>query len=344
MVALTVPGRTSGAASPLPALCQLVGGRIHIIGYHLVTGVDASRQEDAGLASVEIGSSEEIFGRTVSIAIAPLCFQTALPRLQSHQGVVEHLIGFGGETVEIEQIFCAIMHKPLSALCGTVVLGGITYGLGGAIAHVQHRTVGSTHHTFCLAIAIPVVGGNIDLIVLEVAHIAATVDPPQAFATHLVCLDDGVAIVGTGIAVVKLDNQLQFTVTVQIGSCGIIGHKGGCERAVVHLDFLIVGCQRSGRRRLGLCHSPHHGLYCIGRGGGATCIKIVRHAERCRVQFCTVTIDVVGHIVILVCSDAPGAEHSLSRLYCHQSSVELVCLLSLCLHIHVARHEHQEKE
>ena len=59
VVALPFP-RAVGVACPAPALRQFMGGGIDVVGHHLVTGIDASGQEEAGMLSVEVWSAEEM--------------------------------------------------------------------------------------------------------------------------------------------------------------------------------------------------------------------------------------------------------------------------------------------
>ena len=71
MIALSVPGTTCRVVVPAPAHGQFVGGGIHVVGYHLVAGIDTACQEDAGLATVQIGRSEEEFAGAVSVTVTP---------------------------------------------------------------------------------------------------------------------------------------------------------------------------------------------------------------------------------------------------------------------------------
>ena len=59
VVALPFP-RAIGIACPAPALCQFMGGGIDVVGNHLVSGIDAASQEEAGMLSVEVWSAEEM--------------------------------------------------------------------------------------------------------------------------------------------------------------------------------------------------------------------------------------------------------------------------------------------
>ena len=83
VIALTIIGRRRVITVPRPAGGQLVGLRIHVEGNHLVAGVDATCQEDTGLASIKIGGTEEVLRRTVAIAIAPSSGEVGLVTLQS---------------------------------------------------------------------------------------------------------------------------------------------------------------------------------------------------------------------------------------------------------------------
>ena len=62
--------------------------------------------------------------------------------------------------------------------CGAVFAVG-TNRVGAAVFHVDDGAFRQTHNGFCLAVLIPVVGGNVLLIVLEVAHIGTAVYPPE---------------------------------------------------------------------------------------------------------------------------------------------------------------------
>ena len=71
-----------------------MSGGIDVIGYHLVTGIDTASQEDAGLTAVQIGRTEEVFRRTVTIAVTPCFVQVCLTILQALQRELHHLIRY----------------------------------------------------------------------------------------------------------------------------------------------------------------------------------------------------------------------------------------------------------
>ena len=58
MIALSLPCAV-GIVIPFPAHFEFVGGRINVVCYHFVAGVDTACKEDAWLSSVEIWSTEE---------------------------------------------------------------------------------------------------------------------------------------------------------------------------------------------------------------------------------------------------------------------------------------------
>ena len=76
--------------------------RVHIVGYHLDLGIDATSQEDAWLATIQIRSAKEVLGRAMAIAISPNGIQVGLPLLQSLQRIVHHLVRLAGLAIEIE--------------------------------------------------------------------------------------------------------------------------------------------------------------------------------------------------------------------------------------------------
>ena len=80
MVTLSVPA-ASRVVVPGPAGRELVGGGIHVVGNHLVAGIDAAGEEDAGLLAVKVGGTEEILRRAVAVAIAPGFLEIALSGL-----------------------------------------------------------------------------------------------------------------------------------------------------------------------------------------------------------------------------------------------------------------------
>ena len=77
VVTLSVPAAWR-IVVPGPAGRELVGGGIHVVGNHLVAGIDTTGEEDAGLLAVQIRGTEEILRRAVAVAIAPGFLEIAL--------------------------------------------------------------------------------------------------------------------------------------------------------------------------------------------------------------------------------------------------------------------------
>ena len=180
MVALSVPRTAGCVAGPTPTLRQLVGLWIHVKCNHLMTGIDASCQENARLTTVETGSAEEMLCRSVTQdALSPSVLLIRLTSLQTLQRIVHHLIGLACSTVHIDQEFIALIHKPLTVARGSqIVLRRVANHVFPTVGHVDDRPVRGTHHGLCPSILVPVVGNNILFVVLEISHIRPQVYPP----------------------------------------------------------------------------------------------------------------------------------------------------------------------
>ena len=178
-------------------------------------------------------------------------FQVCLAVLKTLQRIRYVLVDLACLTVKIEQELLAIMHEEVRACVrtGRPVVGFHVANLDClACGRVNHRAVGSTEHCFGLAVAVPVIGDDVVLVVLEVGHIRAEVNPPKFGTIELVDLDDGIfALIAAGqialcgiVAVVKLEQNLQLAVAVDIGATGVIGNVGALQVAVIHLNLKIV--------------------------------------------------------------------------------------------------------
>ena len=234
-----------------------------------------------------------------------------------------YLIRLSGGSFEVEQIFGTVVNEPLSRLCRAVVLRGITNGNALSVGGVDNGTIGSSHHTLCLAIQVPVVSRDVNLVVLKVTHIPSAVDPPQSLASELIGFDDGIGGIA-GVRMVELHDELQLSVTIEVSRRGIVGNEGAGERPMVGLDlypWIHLGCHGS---TLFLCHATHHGLHGIGGCSRAALVGIVGDRERLIIEFGAVTIDVIGHIIVLLSEDTPAAENSRGCLHSHQTSVDFV--------------------
>ena len=319
VVALTLP-RAVAVVVPAPALRQLVGSGINVVGNHLVAGVDTACQEDAGLAAIEIRCTEEVLRTAVSIAVAPGAVQVALARLQTLQRIGNALIGLTRETVHIDKVFAIGIYKPVdTASCGTSdILRGIAHGVGSSVSHVDHGAVSSTHHHFCPSVLIPVVTDDVLFVVLEVAHVRTAVHPPQTSAVELQTFEDGVfaliavtRIAGIHLAqVVELHQNLQLAIAVDIGTTGIVRDERALDSLVRQLDFLVAGAPGADGCTLLLLFPTHHSCHGVAAGGGATLVGIVGDVERLIVQLHAVAIDVILGVVVFLSGDSPTEEHA----------------------------------
>ena len=313
---------------------------IHVEGHHLMTGIDAAGQEDARMTAVQTGRPEEVLRRAVAVAVAPGSVQTGLACLQPLQRIVHHLIGLARRTVHIDQELLTLVHEPLTRAGGSqIVLRRVTDGLRRAVGHVDHRTVGSTHHGLCPSVLVPVVGDDILFVVLEVGHVRPQVNPPQFLSVQLIYLYDKVlALIARLLVtrccpalVVELDQDLQFSVAIDISTTGIVGHVGRFQVAVIGRDLQPVLRPDGGRLRVLPLLTVHHGGHRVRTALGAPVgIQKIGCLEwNVGIDLRAVPIDVIRHIVILLGQYAPGAIHPFARLHSHQSTIQHV-RLPLC--------------
>ena len=240
MVSLSIPGASRSVAVPTPACGELMCRRIHVEGNHLVASIDATCEEDAGLMTVEIGRTEEVLRAAVTIAVAPRFGKIRLAILESFQRVVHiirmlggaYLIRLTGLSIEIKEIFSTRMHEELRhgtvLTVSAIVFRFVTDDNGLTRCSVENGTVGGTHDAFCLAVAVPVIGGNIGFVVLEVTEVWTAVDPPKQLPIEFKHLDAvEVGTVGFVFGIISgadlLDDELHLAVAVYIGDGGIVG-------------------------------------------------------------------------------------------------------------------------
>ena len=115
-----------------------------------------------------------------AVFLAPCFLKSAFARLESCERVGDALVRLARLAIHIYEIFCTLAHEPVhTTACGsTIVLRGIANGVGRAVGTMDYGTVGSTHHSLSLAVAVPVVGYDVLLVVLEIAHVRTAVHPP----------------------------------------------------------------------------------------------------------------------------------------------------------------------
>ena len=292
VVTLTIPGRAFLVVHPAPALRQLMGSGINVECYELMTGIDATTKEDAGLAAVEIGSTEEELAGTVAVAVAPSTVEVALARLEAGTGVVDDLIGDTGHTVTVDEELLAIVGEPLrtAGLRLTIVgpRGAIltvgTDGVGLTVSHVNGGTFLQAHQHLGLSVKVPVVADNVLLVVLEVTHIGAAVDPPKHGTVELEHLKNSVfavvtlfgEAVSTFLQVVELQQDFHLAVTIDVSTAGVVGHEGRRDGGVVLGSNLQIAVgPRLGSIALTLSLTTLDGLYGITAGSRAASIGVV---------------------------------------------------------------------
>ena len=241
VIALSLP-RTIGIVKPAPTLLQCVCCWVYVKCYHLMAGVDTTSKEDAWFLTIKIWSTKEMLCTTVTITIAPSSLKTCFSIFESLQRIFFAFVWLTCNTVHIYKVFSTCTHKPLSALgAATIILRSITNNICRTICAMDSSTVSSTHHNFCLTVAIPVVGNDILLIVLEVAHVRSAVYPPQTGAIELQSLEDAIfALIAffrttsfSFILVVKLHQYIKLTIAIEVGTASIIRNQGALDAFVL---------------------------------------------------------------------------------------------------------------
>ena len=316
-----------------------MGSRIYIQCHKLVAGINAASQEDAGLTAVQIGRTEEMLCRTVAIAVAPSFLEICFTVFQSLQWVFHHLIGLSRLAVHVYQKLIALVDEPLAAAGGCqIILRCIAYHLRCSVGHVDDSTVRGTHHCLGLAVLVPVVGHDVLLVILEIGHVRTQVYPPETLAVQFEYFYDEILSVIASLLItgscpariVELHQNLQFTIAVNVGHTGIVGHVGGGEVAVVGSDFQIFLCPHRSFLAGGCFFlAAHHGFHCVFAGCCSCSVGIVRHVEWFAVHLGAVAIEVVLHVIVFLAHDAPGTVDAVRSFHCHQSAVQLVCA-ALC--------------
>ena len=349
VVSLPVPGTARRVAVPAPACGELVCRRIHVEGNHLVAGVDTAGEEDAGLVTVEIRSAEEVLRAAVAVAVAPGLLQVGLAVLESFQRIVHiirmrggaYLIGLTGLSVEVEQILGTGVHKELRhgtvLTVSAIVFRLVTDDNGLTRCSVENGTVGGTHDAFCLAVAVPVIGGNVGLVVLEVTEVGAAVDPPKQLSVEFKHLDAvEVGTVGFVFGIISgadlLDDELHLAVAVYIGDGGIVGliDIGDVGLSVVGEALGLGNLQiviRQHGSNLGtgsLFYSFYYRAYGIGAAGATGRVGEIRYGERLVVDLYAIAVKIICDIVVFLGVDTPGTKHAIRRLHGDKTSVELI--------------------
>ena len=350
MVAIAIPWVIpSAVVLPCPPQGEAVGGGVHVIGCHLVAGIDAAGEEDAGLAAVEEGCSEEVFRGAVAVAVAPVAgFATGKGILHRSHCIVDDAV----VAIHIYKVFATgvgVCHigGVAHAAAGVHALGAYALGVFGArtaALAVHHHVVGTTEKHLGLAVAVPVVGYEVELMAAAAHHIGTGVDPPQQGAVELVGVETVVGSIGAAhIQVVgilgadALDDNLHLTIAVEVGHLGIIGGVGvGDVGAALVVDFskgdveiarpvgggeriLVAGPHCCGLA-LRLLGAAHHGAHRVGVGGGAALVGVVGGIHRICIELNAVTVEVILHVVVFLAQTAPTEKHAVVGLHGHKTT------------------------
>lgn len=252
-----------------------------------------------------------------------------------------YLIGLTGLTVEVEQILGTGVHKELRhgtvLTVGTIVLRFVADDDRLARSGVEDGTVGGAHDALCLAVTVPVIGGDISLVVLEVAEVRSAVDPPKQITVELKYLDAvEVGTVGFVLGIVSgaelFNDEFHLAVTIHISDGGVVGliDIGDVCLAVVGEALGLSNLQiviRQHGSNLGtgsLFYSFYYRAYGIGAAGATGRVGEIRYGERLVVDLYAIAVKIICDIVVFLGVDTPGTKHVIRRLHGDKTAVELI--------------------
>ena len=166
----------------------------------------------------------------------------------------------------------------------TIVLRGVTNHLCSAVCHVDNGAVRCTHHGLSLTVAVPVVGYDVGLVVLEICQVRTALYPPQALAVQLIDLDDAILTLIAPTCQARIDIALvphlnqyfQLAVTVNIGHAGIVRLVDALQVTMVWSYFQIGLAPGGHLGRCRLLAAAHYGSHLITATCRAASIDIIR--------------------------------------------------------------------
>lgn len=291
---------------------------IHVERNHLMLGIDTTGQENAGLAAIKIGCAEEMLRSTVTAIILscrrfPNFHIICLAIFVKPQWIFHLVINLTCLSVQVKKILRILTNKPLTtAGCRQIVLRSIADSDNLSAGRMNLGSVRGTQHGFGLAVTVPVVGHDVLLVVLEVSHVGAPVDPPEFLTIQLIDLHDKVltieACLRIGLAgptgIVELHQYLQLAVAVHVSHTGVVRNVGRCQRTVVGRNLQVVLVPHRGLLAGSLFSAANDSLYRVFAAGRTCNIGEVRHLEVVR-YLRAVTVEVVRHVIVLLAQDAP---------------------------------------
>ena len=289
----------------------------------------------------------------MSVTVAPIAGFTTGQRIRHiSDGVVD------------DTVVAIHIHKKFIARIGVGHVGGVgdtatcvhtilAYALrpfltGSATLAMNHHVVGATQQHLGLAVAIPVVGDDVELVAASADHIGTGIYPPEQRTIHLVGVD---AVVGSIAAAdivggivhraAALDDDFHLAVAIEVGDLTVIGDVGvGDVFATVVINLGKWNVKISGltggvqlvlipgpyvhRFALALLHPAHHCAHRIGARGCALAIGEVGNGQRGIVESGSVAIHIVLRVVVLFSEYSPTEIHSGFHFRSHQSASQLV--------------------
>ena len=178
------------------------------------------------------------------------------------------MIGPSCQSVHVKEVFSVGRDEPVGTATGSCahILCGVADNVGRAVGQVDDGAVSCSHDNLGTPVLVPIIRDDVLLVVLEVTHVRPAVHPPQACAILLQTLKDGVLLCVNAIylravlrvrllylaLVVKLHQDFQLAVAIDIGTSSIIGDEAALDALVLQRDFLVARVPRCGRITVGL--------------------------------------------------------------------------------------------
>ena len=94
-------------------------------------------------------------------------------------------------------------------------------------------------------------------------------------------------------------------------------------------NFNIVLTPNRSCFRSRLLDTTHYGTYSEGIRRRGSTDQVIRHRKRRIIHLATIAIEVVLRVIIFVGLDTPRTEDTVSSLNSHQSTIQLIRILSL---------------
>ena len=257
-------------------------------------------------------------------------------------------IEFARLAVHVEQVFSTHTSVLRVIDLSSIKVWSVTNCSGRTISMMNNDVVCTTHQHLCLAVHIPVESNGIPLLIGTCHHVWSQVNPPEQFTfqrQHLYAVESRrvARLSQCSTREITFHNQFWNTITRHVSRHSIV--------VFILAAYIIASTVVSGRTRdsqitrvpsrhsviieilrpaldsrtLLTLNTSHHGRHLV-RSRCVSCRVEEIGLLQSRRQQSTVSIQVVGHIVIFLTEFSPAHEITLTirSNRCHESTVQLV--------------------